>query len=203
MNNTIRNYLAGYNFVAFFFWLLFLIAFACRGCTITLQSLWLLNIAQGLALLEIIHALLRWVKSPVGSTFAQVFSRILVLVLINIFVKSELHPITNYGIITVAFAWGITELVRYSHYFFSIVHREMKPLVWMRYSFFILLYPLGITGEWLIIITPLVTDGLGLNLYNAMVVGLAISYLYYFPVLYKYMWKQRKAKVSEVSKQSL
>jgi very-long-chain (3R)-3-hydroxyacyl-CoA dehydratase len=196
MSNTIKNYLAGYNFVAFVFWLLFLISFTCRGCVLTSQSLWLLNIAQGLALLEIIHALLRWVKSPVGSTAAQVFSRILVLVLINIFVKKELHPITNYGIITVAFAWGITELIRYSYYFFSLVHREVKSLVWMRYSFFIVLYPLGVTGEWLIIITPLITDGFVLNFYTAMVVVLAISYLYYFPVLYKYMWKHRKVKLN-------
>ena len=29
-----------------------------------------------------------------------------------------------------------------------------------------------------------------------MVAVLALSYIYYFPVLYMYMWKQRKARIS-------
>jgi very-long-chain (3R)-3-hydroxyacyl-CoA dehydratase len=155
----------------------------------------LLNIAQGLAILEIVHAIVKWVKSPVMSTAAQVFSRILVLVLIDFFYnQGSLPSITHTGITVVSIAWGITELVRYSFYLLSLFDKQPSWLLWMRYTFFIVLYPLGVTGEWLIIVTPLVMH-FTLGLYAAMVGFLAISYIYYFPVLYMYMWKQRKARL--------
>jgi hypothetical protein len=195
MNTSVKNYLAAYNLIAFAFWLAYLAAFAAAGFTLDRPALILLNIAQGLAVLEILHTLLKWVKSPVMSTAAQVFSRILVLVLIDIFYHHRsIQPITQTGIVMVSIAWGITELVRYSFYFLSLLDREPKWLLWMRYTFFIVLYPFGVTGEWLIIVTPLVLH-FSFSLYTVMVAVLAVSYLYYFPVLYMYMWKQRKAKV--------
>jgi very-long-chain (3R)-3-hydroxyacyl-CoA dehydratase len=194
MKNSIRYYLATYNFTAFVFWLAYLIVFDMSGFMLTDTGLLLLNIAQGLALLEIIHTILKWVKSPVLSTTAQVFSRILVLVLINVFVRQPLLSITQTGIIIVSAAWGITELVRYSFYFLSLFDLQPRWLLWMRYTFFIVLYPLGVTGEWLIIVSPL-TVHFSFSLYAAMAAVLAISYLYYFPVLYMYMWKQRKARI--------
>lgn len=197
MNNTIKYYLAGYNAVAFIFWLAYLIAFARDGAYLSQASLTLLNIAQGLAILEILHAAMRWVKSPVGSTAAQVFSRVLVVVLIDLFYYHVLDtaPIAETGIIVVSIAWGITELVRYSFYFLSLFDMQPKALLWMRYTFFIILYPTGVTGEWLIIASPLLLH-FAFNLYAAMVAVLAVSYIYYFPVLYMYMWKQRKARIS-------
>jgi very-long-chain (3R)-3-hydroxyacyl-CoA dehydratase len=73
--------------------------------------------------------------------------------------------------------------------------KQPKVLLWMRYTFFIILYPLGVTGEWFIIASPLAAH-FAFSLYAVMVLILAVSYLYYFPVLYKYMWKQRKARVA-------
>ena len=196
MNNNIKYYLAGYNLVAFIFWLAYLIVFAASGFTLDSLGLLLLNIAQGMAVLEILHTILKWVKSPVMSTIAQVFSRILVLVLIDVLEPhtKESATILYAGIRTVSVAWGITELVRYSFYFLSLFDRQPSWLLWMRYTFFIVLYPLGVTGEWLIIVTPLLVN-FSLGLYAAMVAVLAVSYIYYFPVLYMYMWKQRKARL--------
>ena len=195
MNNSIKYYLAAYNLTAFIFWLAYLVVFAASGFSLNATGLILLNIAQGLAILEIVHAIVKWVKSPVMSTAAQVFSRILVLVLIDFFYNQGTLPsITHTGIIVVSIAWGITELVRYSFYLLSLFDKQPSWLLWMRYTFFILLYPLGVTGEWLIIVTPLVMH-FTLGLYAAMVGFLAISYIYYFPVLYMYMWKQRKARL--------
>jgi very-long-chain (3R)-3-hydroxyacyl-CoA dehydratase len=196
MNNSIKYYLAAYNLTAFAFWLAYLIVFVSSGFVLTPTGLLLLNIAQGMALLEILHTILKWVKSPVLSTTAQVFSRVLVVVLINIFIRQgAVQSITQTGIIIVSIAWGITELVRYSFYFLSLFDRQPKWLLWMRYTFFIALYPLGVTGEWLIIVTPLVGVPFAFSPYAVLVGFLAVSYLYYFPVLYKYMWKQRKARV--------
>ena len=196
MKNTIKVYLASYNLIAFTFWLAYLAAFSAAGFQLDRPSLILLNIAQGLAMLEILHTILKWVKSPVMSTAAQVFSRILVLVLIDYFHHyNSMQSITQTGILMVSFAWGITELVRYSFYFLSLFDKQPSWLLWMRYTFFIVLYPFGVTGEWLIIVTPLVVH-FAFSLYAAMVAVLAVSYLYYFPVLYMYMWKQRKSRLN-------
>lgn len=189
------GYLKLYNLFAFCFWLAYLASFFASGLVLNSQNILLLNIAQGLAVLEIVHALLGWVKSPVASTTAQVLSRLLVLAIINIYYSTATHFIFGYGVITVSLAWSITELVRYSYYFFLLQSREVKWLTWMRYSFFIVLYPLGVTGEWLIICAPIVAKGFALDFYTVAALVVAAAYIYYFPVLYGYMWKQRKKKL--------
>ncbi|MFN8285474.1 MAG: protein tyrosine phosphatase-like domain-containing protein [Chitinophagales bacterium] len=197
MKNSIKNYLLAYNALAFCFWAAYLIWFCAGGFKLTPTALLLLNIAQGMAFLEIVHALFRWVKSPVGSTAAQVTSRLLVLVVINVLVQGgELSTLAYAGVCIVSFAWSITELVRYSFYFSGLQNRQPAFLLWMRYSFFIVLYPLGVTGEWLILAAPIVAAGTILTIYGAFMAVVAISYIYYFPVLYKYMWKQRATKFS-------
>ncbi len=196
MSTTIKYYLAAYNFTAFIFWALYFFSFITSVLELNARNLFLLNIAQGLAVLEIIHALLKWVKSPVVSTSAQVASRILVLVLINIFFNNQTFShITVIGVLIVSVAWSVTELVRYSLYFLSLFNKQPSALLWMRYSFFIVLYPLGVTGEWFILITPLISSGIVLNAYNVFLLVNASAYAYYFPVLYKYMWSQRKQKL--------
>ncbi|MCW3128446.1 MAG: very-long-chain (3R)-3-hydroxyacyl-CoA dehydratase 2 [Bacteroidetes bacterium] len=208
MKKGIKYYLLAYNGIAFLAWAAFALAFLAKMGSI---SLLLLNIAQGLAVLEIIHAVLGWVRSPLGSTAAQVASRILVLILLNLFIGDEELRYAFYGLLMVSFAWTLTELIRYSFYFLGLLGRQPRWLLWMRYSFFIFLYPFGVTGEWLVILSPIIAFGfkaqvpvafggchsfdLNLTYYSIFAAFLAISYIYYFPVLYGYMWKQRKAKL--------
>lgn len=205
MSKAIKYYLLAYNGIAFLAWLVFGICVTTGKGSIFL----LLGIAQGLAVLEVVHAVTGWVRSPVGSTAAQVASRILVVVLFFAFVADEHQRWVIYGFYVVSFAWTVTELVRYSFYFLGLMDRQPKWLLWMRYSFFILLYPIGVSGEWMIILSPIIAYGFTAiiyieffgthpmpNLYYTIFVAfLAVSYIYYFPVLYKYMWKQRKAKL--------
>lgn len=194
--NNLRFYLSAYNFLAMAMWLLFFIQFLSAGCSLNATGVLLLNVAQGIAILEIVHALLKWVKSPLASTAAQVISRLFVLLLINLFIHhNPLLQWTRTGIVIVAFAWSITEIVRYSFYLLLLYKHEPEWLLWMRYSFFILLYPLGVSGEWMIFLTPIFEQGISLNLYSIVIGGTLLAYLYYFPVLYGYMWKQRKQKL--------
>jgi very-long-chain (3R)-3-hydroxyacyl-CoA dehydratase len=196
MSTSVKYYLAAYNAVAFIFWALYLVFFFGSGCQLTSTALLLLNIAQGMAALEILHAVLKWVKSPVGSTVAQVSSRLLVLVLINVFyMNPHLWPVTWIGVLVVSIAWGITELGRYSFYLLSLFEKQPAWLLWMRYTFFIVLYPLGVTGEWIIMAAPIIVFGYKLDFYCGFISVIALSYLYYFPVLYKYMWRQRKLRI--------
>ncbi len=206
MKQLVKYYLGVYNLIAFIFWLAYIVDYVAAGCELNMYNVILLNIAQGLAILEIFHALFKWVKSPVGSTVAQVFSRLLVVAMIDI-LKGSFTVVTLFGnipnipvyakagVVIISFAWSITELVRYSLYFLSLFNIQPKWLLWMRYSFFILLYPLGVTGEWLILIAPATVPGVNFPQYNYFLGFLFITYAIGFPILYRYMWKQRKSKL--------
>lgn len=191
-----KTYLLAYNGLAFIFWLAYFTNFIAAGFQLNNTNILLLAVAQGMAALEILHAVLRWVKSPVGSTVAQVFSRLLVLALILLFYyRYTINTVCQAGIVTVSFAWSITELVRYSFYFFQLQNKQPYALLWMRYTFFIVLYPVGVTGEWLIMASPLFGVMFSFYAYLAIALVVLASYVYYFPVLYKYMWKQRREKL--------
>ncbi len=209
MSKSVKYYLAAYNLLAFIFWAAFIDIYIRHSIDnigmwyVNTTTLILLNIAQGLAIMEIVHSLIRWVKSPVGSTVAQVASRLLVLGVIDYIVIKEPIDITadfagdifHFGFNIVAFAWTVTEWVRYSFYFLSLFNIQPRLLLWLRYTFFIVLYPCGVTGEWLILIAPAIAFTPPFAAYKFILIPIAISYVYYFPILYKYMWKQRRAKL--------
>ena len=44
-------------------------------------------------------------------------------------------------------SWCLVEVPRYAYYATNILHITPKPLLWLRYSLFGVLYPTGITGE--------------------------------------------------------
>ncbi len=191
------KYLLAYNLILAIGWAVFLVLFILRGCQLDETTLLLLNICQGAAVLEIVHAILRWVSTPVFTAFVQVFSRILVLVFINILPTEEIISVLGLsGIVLVAFAWGITEIIRYSYYFFSLLKKEVYVLTFLRYTLFIILYPIGVFGEWLILLTFIKLNGWEFNLGNALMAVVLFSYLPLFPKLYKYMWAQRSKKLA-------
>lgn len=49
--------------------------------------------------------------------------------------------------ITMLFAWSVTEVIRYTFYFLSLLHIDIYALNWCRYTFFLVLYPLGAGSE--------------------------------------------------------
>lgn len=48
---------------------------------------------------------------------------------------------------TLLLAWAATEVVRYSFYAFKLVGQSPAALTWIRYTAFIVLYPLGVASE--------------------------------------------------------
>jgi hypothetical protein len=44
-------------------------------------------------------------------------------------------------------AWSTTEVIRYAFYAFSVLGLEPYPLLWLRYTTFYVLYPLGAASE--------------------------------------------------------
>lgn len=44
-------------------------------------------------------------------------------------------------------AWSVTEIIRYGYYAFNLLGSVPSILVFLRYTTFIALYPIGVTGE--------------------------------------------------------
>ncbi|KAE9416231.1 hypothetical protein Angca_003527 [Angiostrongylus cantonensis] len=157
---------------------------------------------QTLAILEVIHAMLGLVRSPVGTTLMQVFSRVtLVWPILHVCASAR----SSVGVPMLLVAWSLTEVVRYSFYALGLFNAVPYFLTWMRYTFFIVLYPLGVTGELLTLISslPEVAEkkyfslempnplNIGISFYWILV-GCALFYIPGFPQLYSYMLTQRK-----------
>ena len=150
-----KSYLLAYNFVQLMITLLTLMAaakfFTGEGGD---SSIWALvgptcTLSQWLMILEIVHPMLGMVRASVGSTAVQVFSRIFLASVLNMTDVSQ-NKDDFYGTFFPAcliVAWTITETIRYSFFGMNMLNIEFWPIKWCRYTFFILLYPLGVTGE--------------------------------------------------------
>ncbi|KYQ90647.1 hypothetical protein DLAC_09280 [Tieghemostelium lacteum] len=156
---------------------------------------------QGAAVLEIVHSLIGIVKTPVATTFVQVFSRVACVFLATIVPTTQ-----NYWSLTLMlFCWSITEVIRYSFYALSIVNMVPYFLGWLRYTTFYILYPMGVLGETSTILAsiPFVTENkvLTYSMPNFLNVSfdfaffLKFSLIFYvvgLPWLYMHMISQRK-----------
>ena len=102
-------------------------------------------------------------------------------------------------------AWSITEIIRYSYYATALLNLKTRILTWLRYTLFIILYPLGAGSELLCIYkafpdikSAYVYDSSMLNKLNVtfafyyFVILVVLSYIPGFPKLYCYMFAQRR-----------
>lgn len=98
------------------------------------------------AVAEIAHAALGLVRSSTFTTFAQVLSRLIVL-----YGALEIGPTASrqkFTLVQMLTAWCLSELIRYSFYACNLVmNKPPSFLTWLRYSAFLILYPVGISGE--------------------------------------------------------
>lgn len=184
------------------------------------QTLWdrtelLLMIFQNAAVLEIIHAVTGLVPSNVFITTFQVFSRVMV-VLGVLQATPDTYAAASPGLPLALIAWSITEIVRYFYYFVNLIGLMPYVLVWTRYSTFIILYPIGVTGELLCFYAavkyananPDVWSYTLPNVWNFtfsylyLLVGVMLLYIPLFPVLYMHMFAQRRKMLTPTSKES-
>lgn len=96
------------------------------------------------AFLEVINPLMGVVKTGVMAPFIQVFGRNMVLFLIVVAHK-ELHK--QAAVFGLFLVWSLIEVVRYPFYISQVVNKRIEPLIWLRYTMWIPLYPLGIFFE--------------------------------------------------------
>lgn len=155
---------------------------------------------------QIVHASTGIVPSnPVITTF-QVLSRVMVVV--GVVMATPTGKVSP-GLPLALLAWSVTEIIRYGYYAFNLVGAVPSLLVMLRYTTFIILYPIGVTGELLCFYwaqdyarTEKVWSFEMPNKYN-----FTFSYLYFlwfvmllyiplFPQMYLHMFAQRKKVLS-------
>ncbi|XP_060053090.1 very-long-chain (3R)-3-hydroxyacyl-CoA dehydratase 2 [Erinaceus europaeus] len=155
---------------------------------------------------SIFHCAVGIVPSSVVLTSFQVMSRVFLIWAVTHSVK-EVQ--SEDSVLLFVIAWTITEIIRYSFYTFSLLNHLPYLIKWARYTLFIVLYPMGVSGELLTIYAalPFVRQA-GLysislpNKYNfsfdyyAFLILVMISYIPLFPQLYFHMLHQRRKVLS-------
>lgn len=177
-----------------------------------------LKYSQTVALMEVIHAALGIVRSPVMITATQVASRLWVLWGIvclapestttsKVFLGIPNMPRIGIelSLVTLLTAWCLSEIIRYGFFACKEAKVQSMALSWLRYSGFLVLYPLGVASElsmvWLALPVIRVKKPFAIDLpnpfnfafsYHAVCVLAVAAYLPGFPQLYGYMLKQRR-----------
>lgn len=111
-----------------------------------------LAIFQTLQLIEVVHCIVGLVPSNPIITFEQIISRILVVWGVALPFASSRDSL---GIFLITGSWSLAEITRYLYYALNILNVVPYLLTWCRYSFFLVLYPSGVTGELLTIYASL------------------------------------------------
>ena len=166
----------------------------------------ILQFCQYGASLEILHSLIKLVKSSVFATSIQILGRMAIVAILQYFRSS-----VSFGYLLLYFAWSLVEMIRYPYYIFKIIKSEHKSfdvpywLVWCRYSFFIVLYPIGVSGE-MITIWHARKDLQNYNITTSYTVADLVYpiYVLYVPpliFLYSYLFKQRNKELKKVNEE--
>jgi hypothetical protein len=143
-----------------------------------------LTYVQCAALLEILHAAIGFVRSPVFVTAMQVGSRIAALFAVTHSPAAQ-H---QFGAGMMILSWALVEVPRYAFYVAAIITGDATkgtpyPLFWLRYSLFAVLYPTGITGE-LTVFLAASKDSVFLNYLGEGGVDTMYYFIMSFPVIY-------------------
>ncbi|GLB07989.1 hypothetical protein AtubIFM57258_003357 [Aspergillus tubingensis] len=168
----------------------------------------LLLTTQSLALLEIIHSLLRLVRAPVLTTAMQVASRILLVwgimypfqgVIVGEKSQEGVVGLGDYAFLGCLGAWGVTECIRYGFFALQLSGVGVPGWwAWLRYNTFYVLYPLGISSECLMVYKALGPAGeLVSPLYRWFLIAVLGIYVPGSYILYTHMIKQRRKAMSK------
>lgn len=205
------SYLRSYNLVQVFGWSYILYKLVQHDLS-SMNNLalwhtvtWPVFIFQHGALLEIMHAATGLVPSNAVLTTFQVLSRVMVVSGV-LLATPESYAASSSGLPLALLAWSITEIIRYLYYFFNLSGYVPYLLTWFRYTLFIILYPIGITGELLCLYAALKyassnPEAWSFTLPNSvnfifsyyyLIIVVMLSYIPIFPILYLHMFAQRR-----------
>ncbi|CAG2109936.1 unnamed protein product [Medioppia subpectinata] len=214
-SQTAKLYLFCYNLIQFFGWsygLVVVVSGVAAKGNFTGVYEWVrtsVSIFQTLQLIEVVHCLIRLVPSNAFQTLIQVLSRLIVVWGVLLPVVEARHSL---GVPMLLIAWSIAEMTRYLYYALNIYDVVPYALTWLRYTLFIVLYPIGVSGELLTIVSaiPYIRDRnlFAISLpnfanisfyYHYLLAIVILSYIPFFPQLYFYMIAQRKKILGNTS----
>ncbi|KAJ8563640.1 hypothetical protein K7X08_032092 [Anisodus acutangulus] len=165
----------------------------------------LICLLQCCAFLEVIHGAIGIVPSGVMLPLLQWSGRThFLLAIVRQIVEVQELP----SVFITFSAWSLSEVIRYSHYALSCIGKPPYLITYLRYTGFILLYPIGVfPGEmWLmyqalpfIKRTNLYADSLPFSYYNFIKVLLLVYPLLWLK-LYLHLFKQRRSKLGKYQK---
>jgi len=172
-----------------------------RASTLHATSGALVAVVQSLAALEIVHAIVGIVKTPVPTTVVQVFSRLFLVWGIS---ERYINAAASPWYASMIFAWSVTECVRYPFYANALMGSESNFLQWARYTLFYVLYPLGAGSEAMLMFKtlPNVYPWDKPSAWNAEKYLVAVFFVLWWPglyVMYTHMIRQRRRALSKVS----
>ncbi|KAF2881857.1 hypothetical protein ILUMI_24321 [Ignelater luminosus] len=204
-SNSIKLYLIVYNLIQTVSWSILLLRLinhdsnVWNGKTSNLYQYvkWPLLFSHILTILEIIHVVVNIVPSNIITTIMQVCLRGSVACII---IPMSIAAQNSIGLPIALHAWAVAEVTRYSYYTFNLLGFVPYLLTWLRYSVFIVAYPVGAMGE-LICIYVTQKQLNETNISNSSNVSTVYRYILYvstillipvFPKLYMHMLKQRR-----------
>ena len=206
----LKEYLFLYNMVQWGGWAMVLVDLLHHR-EVTAYGASLVNIFQVVAILEVVHAATRMVRASPSTTFIQVFGRLQVLAVRYYVFEAENSP----GNFPMMLAWALVEIIRYLYLGLNVIGVAPYALLWLRYSLFYVLYPLGVYGEMRVLYDALPgLDGSGLwspklpndwnfsfSFANYVRLFLVLAYLPGLVNQYTYMMRQRKTVLARDIKQ--
>jgi len=161
--------------------------------------------------LEVVHNVTGLVKGNAVLTFCQVTGRaVYAFIITDNFANAREHP----AYVTLLAVWSLSEIIRYLFYALNIMDLKVRVVTWLRYSLFIVLYPVGVASELTLLFTalPAVKTSTYLSLtlpnrfnatfslYYALII-FALLYIPMFPQLYFHVFAQRRKVLGGAQKQ--
>lgn len=191
-----KTWLIAFNAITLLAWMLFFVHVGLHGFQFDENSLYLLIIAQGLAIFEVINSIFKLAGANWLLTSMQVSSRFLVVGLLWWLPNETVMDQGIYsGFMLITIAWSITEIIRAAFYLSDLFGKKIKALLWMRYTFFVLLYPIGVIGEFMVMFSFMKWRWFEMDVVGISLVVIAMLYVVFFPKLYMHMFGQRKKKL--------
>ncbi|OAK97361.1 PTPLA-domain-containing protein [Phaeosphaeriaceae sp. SRC1lsM3a] len=101
---------------------------------------------QTTSLIEVVHAATGLIKSPVSTTALQVVTRVIQVWMVWFSFPESTAESNAYGALVMA--WATADAIRYAYLAANLWGSAPGWLLWLRYTMFYPLYPIGIGAEW-------------------------------------------------------
>lgn len=104
---------------------------------------------------------------------------------------------TQWPYSTMLLAWSFTEVVRYMYFTLEQMGSNLYPLLWLRYSGFLVLYPVGIASELAELVLAFMEAAKSHDyIPGVIIVVVVLAYVPGSPKLYGHMRTQRRKRLA-------